>query len=326
MNQKKFLVTGGAGYIGSHIVKHLGAIGAKLIILDNLSTGYEKSVLFGELIKGDLSDRSLLESLFQNHRFDAVLHFAGSIVVPESVLKPNLYYENNTENSLNLLRCCEKFGVKNFIFSSTAAVYGLAESGSCHEKSPLAPINPYGRSKLMVEWMLEDFARANNFNYVALRYFNVAGADYKSKLGQFNPKATHLIKIACQVATGKSQQMEIYGTDYNTPDGTCIRDYIHVDDLADAHVLALKYLLDGGKSQVLNCGYNKGFSVREVLGAVQEIIQKPFRIVESKRRLGDSPKLVAESAKIREVLNWKPQKENLLDIVRSAYQFEQNLT
>ena len=325
MNQKKILVTGGAGYIGSHVVKHLGELGAKIIVLDNLSTGYEKAVLFGELVKGDLRNLELLEQLFRDHNFDAVLHFAGSIVVPESVLDPNFYYQNNTENSLKLLRCCEKFKVRNFIFSSTAAVYGTSAHGTCHEKSPLAPINPYGRSKLMVEWMLEDFARVKDFAYVALRYFNVAGADYESNLGQFNPRATHLIKTACQVATGKLEQMNIYGTDYETPDGTCIRDYIHVDDLANAHVLALKYLLGGGDSQILNCGYSKGFSVREVLCAVQQVIKKPFKIIEGERRLGDLPKLIAESDKIREILKWKPQREKLTDIVRSAYFFEQSL-
>ena len=322
MNGKKILVTGGAGYIGSHVVKLLGSLETDLVVLDNLSTGYKKSVLYGEFVEGDLGDIGLLDSVFKNHNFDAVLHFAGSIVVPESVLDPNQYYKNNTENSLNLLRCCQKYKVNHFIFSSTAAVYGKLEEGVCFEDSPVSPLNPYGRSKLMVEWMLEDLSRASDFNYVALRYFNVAGADYESRLGQHNPKATHLIKVANQVATGQLDHINIWGTDYDTADGTCIRDYIHVNDLARAHILALDYLLSGGKSDIFNCGYSKGTSVKDVLGVVQKILGKPLKIIEGERRLGDSPKLIADDKKIQRVLNWKPQQESLFEIVKSAYEFE----
>ncbi len=325
MNKKKVLITGGAGYIGSHVVKLLGALDVNLVVLDNLSTGYEKSVLFGEFVKGDLANAELLESLFKKHNFNAVIHFAGSIVVPESVSNPDEYYKNNTDNSLRLLRCCKEYGVKNFIFSSTAAVYGQLKGGVCSEDSPVNPINPYGRSKLMVEWMLEDFSRAYDFNYVALRYFNVAGSDYKSCLGQFNPKATHLIKIASQTATKQRDYINIWGTDYNTPDGTCIRDYIHVLDLAEAHILALEYLFAGGSSRILNCGYSKGASVKEVLTAVGEVLGAPIKSIEGSRRAGDSPKLIASASKIQEVLHWRPKRNSLYEIVHSAYEFEKQL-
>jgi UDP-glucose 4-epimerase len=319
------LVTGGAGYIGSHVVSLLKEIKEDVIIVDNLSTGRKENILHGKLITGDLSDLNFLNKVFQDHNIDAVLHFAGSIVVPESVENPILYYKNNTENSLNLINCCIKYKVKKFIFSSTAAVYGTPDGGVAREETPTNAINPYGRSKLMTEWMLEDAAFAHDFCYVALRYFNVAGASKTGKIGQSTPRATHLLKTAAEVVTKKREKMTIFGTDYNTPDGTCIRDYIHVDDLAQAHLDALAYLKKGGKSQVLNCGYGHGFSVKEVIAAVEAYTGEKLNVEVGARRAGDAVELISRAEKIKNVLGWKPQYDDLSYIVKSAILWEKKL-
>ena len=318
----KILITGGAGYIGSHVVKSLGKLGHDLTIYDNLSTGHKEAVTYGELVVGDLSDHKKLDDLFKAKKFEAVLHFAGSIVVPESVTEPLKYYQNNTVNSHSLLTICQKHQVKKFIFSSTAAVYGMPEDGICTEDSKLSPINPYGQSKLMTELMLKDLAYSSDFRYVALRYFNVAGADPEGKVGQSFPKATHLIKVASEAACGKREGLEIFGTDYPTTDGTCIRDYIHVTDLADAHVKALEYLNQGGKSEVLNCGYGHGFSVREVVSRVKEITGVNFKVVESPRRAGDPASLTAKVDRIHQKIGWVPRYDDLNTIIKTAYEWE----
>lgn len=318
----KILITGGAGYIGSHVVKALGLKGHDITVYDNLSTGHRQAVLFGELVEGDLADHEKLEALFAAKKFEAVLHFAGSIVVPESVSQPLKYYQNNTVNSHHLLTLCQKFSVNKFIFSSTAAVYGMPEDGICREDSKLAPINPYGQSKLMTEHMLKDFSFSSDFKYVALRYFNVSGADPDGQLGQSFPEATHLIKVACEVATGKRSSIKVFGSDYCTPDGTCVRDYIHVSDLADAHVKALEHLEKGGGSEVLNCGYGHGFSVKEVLARVIEVTGINIKIDESPRRPGDPASLTAKADRIQNVIGWKPKYDDLNLIIKSAYEWE----
>ncbi|WPU65863.1 UDP-glucose 4-epimerase GalE [Peredibacter starrii] len=318
----KILITGGAGYIGSHVVKALGQLGYDITVFDNLSTGHREAVTYGDLVVGDLSDKAKLDELFKTRKFEAVLHFAGSIVVPDSVSDPLGYYLNNTVNSHFLLSLCQKYGVNQFIFSSTAAVYGMPGDGVCREDSPLAPINPYGQSKLMTEHMLKDLSFASNFRYVALRYFNVSGADPEGRIGQSFPKATHLIKVASETACGKREKMDIFGTDYATPDGTCVRDYIHVTDLADAHVKALEYLAKGGKSEVLNCGYGHGFSVKEVIARVKEITGVSFTVVEGPRRPGDPASLTAKADRIQQVIGWKPKYDDLNVIIKSAYEWE----
>jgi UDP-glucose 4-epimerase len=319
----KILITGGAGYIGSHAVKALGPLGHDLTIYDNLSTGHKEALTYGKLVVGDLADKAKMDELFKVEQFEAVLHFAGSIVVPESVSDPLKYYQNNTVNSHFLISLCEKYKVKNFIFSSTAAVYGMPKDGVCSEDSELSPINPYGQSKLMTEMMLKDVAFASDFRYVALRYFNVSGADPEGKIGQSFPEATHLIKVACEVATGKRESIKVFGTDYPTSDGTCVRDYIHVSDLADAHVKALDYLAAGGKSQILNCGYGHGFSVREVLSRVKEITGKDIKVIDSPRRAGDPASLTAKADLIGKIIGWKPKHDDLNKIIKSAYEWEQ---
>ena len=319
------LVTGGAGYIGSHVVSLLGAAGEDIIIFDNLTTGKRENILFGKLIVGDLNDQLAVDKVFAENKIDAVLHFAGSIVVPESVENPALYYKNNTENSLNLIKTCLKHQTKKFIFSSTAAVYGMPEAGVASEETPTNPINPYGRSKLMTEWMLEDVSLAHDFNYVALRYFNVAGASKTGKIGQSTPKATHLLKTAAEVVVKKREKMAIFGTDYNTKDGTCIRDYIHVDDLAQAHLDALNYLRRSGKSQVLNCGYGHGFTVKEVIGAVEKYTGEKLNVELGQRRAGDAVELISRAEKIKDVLGWAPQYDDLSYIVKSAIEWEKKL-
>jgi UDP-glucose 4-epimerase len=319
------LVTGGAGYIGSHVLRQLGERGDRLVTLDNLSTGYRSSVLHGEFVQGDTGDAPLLSDLLARHRVDTVMHFAAHISVPESVAEPLKYYRNNTANTCSLLQCCVAARVKHFVFSSTAAVYGIPESGIASEDSATVPINPYGWSKLMSERMLADVGAATALRYVALRYFNVAGADPGGRIGQCTPQATHLIKVACQQATGQRDHVEIYGTDYDTPDGTGVRDYIHVEDLAAAHLMALDYLRAGGTPVTLNCGYGQGFSVRQVLDQVADVSGKPLRIVESGRRAGDPPRLVAAATRIRERLGWQPRHQDLAGIVRSAFAWEQRL-
>ena len=320
---KNVLVTGGAGYIGSHVVKLLGEQGYNVVTFDNLSTGFRNAVLYGEFIEGDLSNHKLLDDTIKNFNIDAVMHFAGSIVVPESVENPIKYYKNNTENSLNLINICVKNNVKNFIFSSTAAVYGVLEQGEAKEDLDLRPINPYGQSKLMTELMLKDTSEAvDNFNYVALRYFNVSGADPDGKIGQAFPGATHLIKVNCEAAVGKREKTYIFGTDYPTEDGTCIRDYIHVSDLAAAHLSALEFLFEKKESQVFNCGYGEGFSVKEVVTAVKQVTKKDFIVEEVGRRAGDPPILVSNAEKIRLNTNWKPQYNDLNFIIKTAFEWE----
>lgn len=316
------LITGGAGYIGSHVVKALGSLGHSLTIYDNLSTGHKEAVTFGKLVEGDLSENVKLDALFAASMFDAVLHFAGSIKVPESVVNPLKYYKNNTENSLRLISMCSKHGVKKFIFSSTAAVYGIPADGICREDSELKPINPYGHSKLMTERMLQDVAMASDLRFVILRYFNVAGGDIEGQIGQSFPEPFHLINVASEAAFGKREKLEVFGTDYPTLDGTCVRDYIHVTDLADAHVKALEYLERGGQSDILNCGYGHGFSVKEVISRVKEVTGVDFKVIESPRRPGDPASLTAKVDRIHSVIGWKPKYDDLNVIIKSAYEWE----
>jgi UDP-glucose 4-epimerase len=322
----KVLVTGGAGYIGSHVVRQLGEAGHEVVVYDNLSTGHRWAVLKGELAIGELADREKLSALFSAHEFDAVLHFAAHIVVPESVSDPLKYYGNNTRNTLGLLEVCDRFHVRHFIFSSTAAVYGMPESATVSEETPLAPINPYGASKMMSERMLVDLTAASSLNHVILRYFNVAGADLQGRIGQATPEATHLIKVACQAALGVRSDLSIFGTDYPTPDGTCVRDYIHVEDLARAHVMALDYLAGGGGSQVFNCGYGHGYSVHEIVDTVKRVSGVDFPVKLAGRRAGDPPELVADSRKIKEVLKWVPSCDDIELIVRTALDWEKKWT
>ena len=314
----KVLVTGGAGYIGSHVVRRLAAAGHDIVVFDNLSTGYRWAVTAGELVVGDLADEQALEAVFSEHRFEAVLHFAANIVVPESVANPLKYYSNNTRNTLNLLKMVERYQVPYMVFSSTAAVYGMPEQTVLTEDLPLAPINPYGASKMMSERMMMDLAAASSLNYVILRYFNVAGANPDGLLGQ----ATHLIKVACECVTGQRDGMSVFGTDYETRDGTCVRDYIHVEDLAKAHVMALDYMAKGGESQVLNCGYGRGFTVREVIDVVKTESGVDFPVQETGRRAGDPAALMADNTRIKSVLGWQPDFDDLNTIVRTALAWE----
>ncbi len=325
MTNKKILVTGGAGYIGSHVVRQLGEAGESVITLDNLSTGFEAAVTAGELVIGDTGDEVLLAKLFAEHDFDTVMHFAAHTIVPESVSDPLKYYRNNTANSRTLLEACQKNGVRHVVFSSTAAVYGLPPGGRASETSPTQPINPYGTSKLMTEWMLRDLAIAGGPSYVVLRYFNVAGCEPSGTIGQSTPKATLLVKVACEAAVGKRDQVSVFGTDYPTPDGTGLRDYIHVVDLAAAHLDALTYLRDSGKPVTLNCGYGHGYSVREVLSAVEAASGRPLKIVEEPRRAGDPPELIAVAEEIGRVLGCKPKFDDLDVIVRTSLAWERKI-
>ena len=320
------LVTGGAGYIGSHMVYALADRGEDVVVLDNLSTGFDWAVSpKARLVVGDIGDMDLVSGLIREHGINAIINFAGSIIVPESVKNPLKYYHNNTANTRNLIECAVKGDVPRFIFSSTAAVYGIPEHNPAFEDTRLDPINPYGRSKLMTEWMLEDVSKAHPLNYVALRYFNVAGADPLGRTGQSTPDATHLIKVACQTALGQREKMYVFGTDYDTPDGTCIRDYIHVTDLIAAHLDALDYLRQGGESAIFNCGYGRGFSVLEVVDAVKKVAGHDFPVEMTGRRAGDPPALVAGADKVRKVLGWKPEHDDLNEIVASAYAWERHL-
>lgn len=327
MNSKiKILVTGGAGYIGSHVVKALGERGYQVLTYDNLSYGCRDSVLYGDLVVADLADKEKLRRVFEEFKPDAVIHFAASIVVPESVREPIKYYRNNFCNTLNLIEACIEQGVKNFLFSSSAAaVYGIPEKSPVDETASLAPINPYGRTKAMVEHLLADLSQAEDFRYVSLRYFNVAGADISGRLGQRRPDATHLITLAVKTALGKRPFLEIYGTDYPTRDGTCIRDYIHVDDLAEAHLLALEYLIQNGKSDIFNCGYGHGYSVREVVDATKRVSGVDFKVIETTRREGDPPELVADNRKIKNTLCWMPKYDDIQYIVKTALEWERKL-
>ncbi len=325
MTNASILVTGGAGYIGSHVVRQLGEAGEDVIILDNLSTGFAESVLYGKLIVGDTGDKSTVSRIFQEHRIDAVIHFAAHTIVPESVADPLKYYANNTCCSRNLLECSQAAGVKHLIFSSTAAVYGIPTVTAVNEATATAPINPYGSSKLMTEWMLRDLSKACDLRHIALRYFNVAGSDPQGRIGQSTLNATLLIKVACEAAVGRRSGVSIFGTDYDTPDGTGVRDYIHVEDLASAHLSALKYLRAGGASNTLNCGYGHGFSVRQVLDAVERVSGKKLQITELARRAGDPPSLIAEVKRIHEVLDWTPAFDDLDRIVKTSLDWERIL-
>lgn len=320
------LITGGAGYIGSHMVLALVDAGEEVVVLDNLSTGFRWAVHpQAQFHEGDIGNAGLVGDLIRKYDIDAVVHFAGSIIVPESVANPLKYYRNNTAKSRDLIEACVKSGVKHFIFSSTAAVYGMPETSPVTEDMNLTPISPYGTSKLMTEWMLRDTAAAHDLRYVALRYFNVAGADPAGRSGQSTRNATHLIKIACQTALGQREQMGIFGTDYETPDGTGVRDYIHVSDLIAAHMSALQYLREDGASLAANCGYGHGFSVREVIQAVEEVSGRTVKATEEPRRAGDPAALVANSNLLKERMRWTPQYDDLKQIVRHALAWEETL-
>jgi len=321
------LVTGGAGYIGSHTVLALKDAGQIAIVIDDLSTGQRWLVPDDvPLVIGDIGDRALIRETIARHGVDAIIHFAGSIVVPASVKDPLGYYANNTVKSHGLIQAAIANGVRHFIFSSTAAVYGdAAGTEPVGEGGPLAPVSPYGTSKLMTEWMLRDASRAHDFSHVALRYFNVAGADPGGRSGQATPRATHLIKVACEAALGKRPYLEIFGDDYPTPDGTCLRDYIHVSDLAAAHTAAIRYLQRGGETTVLNCGYSRGYSVKQVVAAVKAVSGVDFETRLAPRRDGDPAAIVAASDRIRTVLGWKPALDDLIKIVTHAIAWERSL-
>ena len=320
------LVTGGAGYIGSHMVLELLAAGEKVVVLDNLSTGVRAAVPDdAQLVVGDVGDQDAVAALIGKHAIDAIVHFAGSIVVPDSVADPLGYYHNNTVKSRALMAAAVATDVKHFIFSSTAAVYGMPSTNPVSEMNELRPISPYGTSKLMTELMLADTSRAHDFRYAALRYFNVAGADPMGRSGQSTPRATHLIKVACQTALGEHAELKVYGTDYPTPDGTCVRDYIHVSDLARAHMAALRNLRAGGASEVFNCGYGRGYSVLDVIKAVKAVSGVDFKVHLVPRRAGDPAALVASAARIRATLGWQPQLEELNTIVEHAFAWEERL-
>ena len=317
------LVTGGAGYIGSHMTYALIDRGESVVVLDDLSTGV-RSLVSGQaaFVHGDVGDQPTVRRIIADHGVDSVIHFAGSIVVPESVSQPLLYYANNTVASRSLIEACVMEGVKHFVFSSTAAVYGSPQTASVREDAPTVPINPYGRSKLATEWILEDTARAYEFSFFALRYFNVASADASGRTGQSSPKATHLIKRASQVALGRLPTLEIFGTDFPTPDGTGIRDYIHVTDLVEAHLLALDALRSGNDSGAFNCGYGHGFSVREIIAEMEKVTGRPLPVEEAPRRAGDPAVLIADSAKLKTALNWRPKNDDIQTIVRSVLDWE----
>lgn len=320
------LVTGGAGYIGSHMVHELVEAGEDVVVVDNLSTGFRWAVPGdAALVVGDAGNERLVSDLIRERGIDAIIHFAGSIVVPDSIADPLGYYLNNTVTSRALIASAVATGVKHFIFSSTAAVYGMPEQNPVFEDARLAPISPYGTSKMMTELMLRDAGRAHDFNFVALRYFNVAGADPGGRVGQSTANATHLIKVACQAALGQRPQLEVYGTDYPTPDGTCIRDYIHVTDLVRAHARALSYLRAGGASDMLNCGYGRGASVLEVIDAVKKACGADFAVRMAQRRPGDPAALVAGAKRIRDLLGWVPELDDLDVIVAHALAWEQHL-
>jgi UDP-glucose 4-epimerase len=319
------LVTGGAGYIGSHVVRQLGEAGEEVIVLDNLGRGFRQAVTAGNLVVGDAGDCALVSRLLAEHRVDTVMHFAAHTIVPESVAQPLKYYANNTCATRALLQACLENGVKKFVFSSTAAVYGMPEHGYADEDSPTRPINPYGTSKLMSEWMLRDVAAVSPLRYVTLRYFNVAGSDPGGRIGQATQGATLLTKVACEAMVGKRPHVSLFGTDYPTPDGTGVRDYLHIEDLAAAHLNALDYLRGDGRSATLNVGYGHGYSVREVLRMVESVGGKSLAIREEARRAGDPAYLVARADRIRAELGWQPRYDDLTAIVTHSLAWERKL-
>ena len=318
------LVTGGAGYIGSHVVLQLRERDHCVVVCDDLSNSFKEAVIGAEFCELDIAD-SRMEDIFKQYRFDAVMHFAASVSVPESVRNPCKYYLNNTVATFKLLELCNRYRITSFILSSTAAVYGIPTTIPVDENSPLKPINAYGHSKLMCERLVVDIAGQAGFEYAILRYFNVAGADMQVRIGENGKEATHLIKIACMAALNRSSEMNLYGTDYETEDGTCVRDYIHVSDIADAHLCALDYLSSGGESDIFNCGYGHGCSVKEILETVKHVGQVDFKVVETDRREGDPPELIAGSDKIKRVLQWQPRYDDIGIIVRSALAWERKL-
>jgi len=323
MSSEAVLITGGAGYIGSHTVLACQEASVPVVVLDNLSKG-QRHLVPGDVpfYQGDVGDPRMLADIFAKHRIGAVIHFAGDIVVPESVAAPLTYYLNNTCKTRTLLQACVDHGISRFVFSSTAAVYGEPDSIPVGEGAATRPASPYGASKLMTEWMLRDASRAYDLRYVALRYFNVAGADPLGRTGQATPQATHLIKVACEAASGKRKEIQVFGDDYDTPDGTCVRDYIHVSDLARAHVSALDYLVAKRESLTLNCGYGRGYSVREVLDGLQRVSGRPLPIRIVPRRPGDVAALVADVSRLRRILDWEPRHEDLDFILRTALDWE----
>jgi UDP-glucose 4-epimerase len=319
------LVTGGAGYIGSHTVLQLVARGERVVVLDDLSTGFRQAVRDVPLVVGNVGDRKLVDQLLAEHRVDTIIHFAAHTIVPESVSNPLKYYGNNTCATRSLLEAATLAGVKHFVFSSTAAVYGIPAAGVASEESQTAPINAYGTSKLMSEWMLRDVCAATPMRHVVLRYFNVAGSDPKGRIGQSTRAATLLVKVACEAAVGKRPFLSVFGTDYPTPDGTGVRDYIHVEDLATAHLNSLDYLRGGGESLVANVGYGHGYSVREVLSSVEKIAGIKLVVREEPRRAGDPPSLVAKCDKVRQLLKWQPRLDDIDTIVRTSLDWERRL-
>jgi UDP-glucose 4-epimerase len=321
----KILVVGGAGYIGSHMVLMLAEQGAEVVVLDDLSSGGAEAVLHGKLVQGSIEDAGLLERLFAAGNFDGVMHFASFIQVGESVQYPAKYYRNNVTNTINLLDAMVRNGVTNFIFSSTAAIFGQPEYVPIDEAHPKQPINPYGRSKWMVEQVLQDYEKAYRLRSVCLRYFNAAGADPKARIGENHNPETHLIPLLLQVASGRRESAQIFGQDYDTPDGTCIRDYIHIVDLCAAHSLALVYLIAGGASAAYNLGNGNGFSVREVVDAVRQVSGRPICVVDAPRRAGDPARLVADSTLARSTLGWSPKFPDLASIVTHAWAWEKKI-
>ena len=322
---RSVLVTGGAGYIGSHVVRQLVERGERVVVLDNLSTGFREAVIDAPLVVGDVGDRALVESVLAGHGVGTVMHFAAHTIVPESVRDPLKYYGNNTCATRALLATCAAAGIGELVFSSTAAVYGMPDSGEASEQTATLPINPYGMSKLMSEHMLRDLSAATPLRHVILRYFNVAGCDPGGRIGQSTREATLLIKVACEHAVGKRERLSVFGTDYPTPDGTCIRDYIHVDDLAAAHLDALDHLRAGGASETLNCGYGHGYSVREVIESVERASGRRLTVIEEPRRAGDPPMLIARSERLKSVFGWRPRHDDLDFIVRTALAWERKL-